>query len=151
MAHRTCRSWFPHGIGRSSCANLAILLKRPELNPRFPRRVAVWLCRARADQASQTSFHVSIRGIDQRNQGGGVDLDTRFELYVTHTFAIPFEQTCRVLELGAKEEADVYVSLVNPDVTERCITNTRRGTPIVHELSDVASTSAEQCIPPSCD
>jgi len=61
---------------------------------------------------------------------------------VTHKFACAFQQAFRIGNFGTAKEPNIYVSLEGVDVSECCVTDTRRRMTIMQQFPHILSTLA---------
>ena len=96
---------------------------------------------------AQASFHVGVCSVDEcpkrrlvRQRGGD-------ELHVAHVLSRPLQETARIVERCAAEEAEIYMGFECADVSEGRISHTGRGHTVVNELGYVRSASAQRLEP----
>lgn len=86
---------------------------------------------------SQPCTDVPIRGGDQCFKARSGKDGTPLDLHVTHVLARSFQQTHRVRQRCALEEADIDVGSEDADVGERCIVYADGRITVVHQFPDV--------------
>jgi len=70
--------------------------------------------------------------------------DSRPELDVAHEFAPAFKHPHWIRQLGALEEANADMALVDRDVGECSVLNASRRAAVMHELANIGAATAQQ-------
>src|SRR5690606_12832350 len=99
------------------------------------------------NRSTQALLHIGIGGSDELPQSYVIEIASGPELHMAHELARAFQQAFRIGNLGTSKESDVDVSFEGVHVNEGGPAYAGSRMPIMQQLSNIVSASADDLEP----